>query len=834
MTQKRLLPIFCLTVLSLFGVSVVTGQTKSPCKNLLTAKNTPVYDTIAGIGLDINAASPQALHGHVEISIIAPGGSNLPYIYQISYLPDPGFIGVDTFVLEYRYANVHPFLTYQAFRVSVMPSLIKTTPDFSVVSSGSSVLIDPVANDEAQIGPLTLIAIPLVNSGTAVIQNNHEMLFTPEPGFLGIAQLNYVVCDPQFTCRTGSVSIGVNNGLPDVTPLQVFTNRNTALSIPLTYSGYTVQQLPANGNLEILQGKAFRYTPNNGFSGNDQFVLKTIVNGQAYLKNVQVKVYPVAPANAMAMDDLVYTPQGTPITFNVRQNDIGSLLVRNWSTPVGFPGTLSGTSTGGDVTFTPSPGFSGVATFQYKIGNPSAPNLETATVNVVVNNLAPAQYFPYLLTVPKETPLVLRYDIPYQDFSFQIIDPTKQGSLDYYPGYSVQIINGEQVSGNNMLIYTPDPGYTGTDNFALLYCAPNGQCQTTKIRMVVSEVSNPNGGCVESCVWPGDVDNSGLVDSKDLLPLGFLMGEYGPARADLDMDWYGHSANAWNNPFHDLPADLKYADSDGNGTVNASDVEGIRSRYFLANDLIVPGVKTGKGLPFFLDILTEDPEFGLPIQIEISLGNSNYPAIDVYGFTLDFALGPNLADSAFQMNFYENSWLTMNSPYIELAERPMTGRFEMGFSRTNGTPVSGEGVIGQVGFVIINIIEGGDQNNRQTLTINPTIQMADGSTTQADPITLELNIKATDRFKPGGATTGDFTLAAFPNPANDIIQVSWNSSIAADVLTLSDMQGRIVRQLNAPAGTQAALQVQDLPAGVYLVKVQTAAGIAVKKVQVLR
>lgn len=43
----------------------------------------------------------------------------------------------------------------------------------------------------------------------------------------------------------------------------------------------------------------------------------------------------------MAMDDVVHTPKGQAITFNVRHNDIGNLLVKGWITPGNLPGTGS-------------------------------------------------------------------------------------------------------------------------------------------------------------------------------------------------------------------------------------------------------------------------------------------------------------------------------------------------------------------------------------------------------------------------------------------------------------------------------------------------------------
>ena len=63
-------------------------------KNLITSKNTAVNDTIAGVNLAVSKVNPLAQHGDVYITIIQSGGSGNPYIYKISYVPDPGFIGV--------------------------------------------------------------------------------------------------------------------------------------------------------------------------------------------------------------------------------------------------------------------------------------------------------------------------------------------------------------------------------------------------------------------------------------------------------------------------------------------------------------------------------------------------------------------------------------------------------------------------------------------------------------------------------------------------------------------------------------------------------------------
>lgn len=836
MAQKRLRLLCCLLLASLFALPSGYAQQRSPYKNLRTAISTAVYDTISGIDLDVNESSPQPQHGDLNISVIAPGGSGTPYVFEVQYTPDPGFVGVDSFVLEYRYASTYPFLIYRGFRVSVLPSMVKAHTDFAVTAAGTAVTLNVLANDEGAWGPLSVAATPLVKNGTTSINANNEIVFTPDPGFLGVAHVSYTVCDALNTCQRGFAHIGVHGTIPVEDTIKVFTNKNQALKIPLTYDGYTMFQGPANGLVDLIAGKSFCYTPNAGFSGTDHFVLKTTVNGVDYLKTVDVKVFNTQSPNLMAMDDLRFTPKGQPITFNVRDNDIGNLLVRHWTLPANFPGTLTNTNGTGNVTFTPNAGFTGVATFTYKIGNSSATALETATVTIVVDNLSlPEGSFPYVLNTPVETPLVLHYEIPYENFSFVIAQNPQHGAVAYYPGFSTQTVNGQTVSGNNLVVYTPEEDYVGAEDFSLLYCAPNGECVFDKIILEVVEIdASEPPFCVTACAWPGDANADGLTNNRDLLSLGYALGQDGPARVDGSATWYGQYADNWEDPFSDLPQDTKHLDGDGNGTINELDIHAIHDNYNKANNLFPKAFQTGKGLPFSLELLTGPIVPGEPVQILVSLGTESVPAIDVYGFTFDVTLGQGLVDSAFKMTFFDNSWLNLDAPGISLAERPYTGRFETAFSRTNGMPVSGIGSIGMLEIVIVDIIEGGGQDSRNTLTLNPSIMLAEGNSTTGAPIILELPVKPGSRSIDSSDLNEAVALSVFPSPARESVQVSWSAATTMEQLTLLDVHGKTLQTRQNLSGNQVLLDVSGLPTGVYLIRANTEDGVVSKKVQVIR
>ena len=826
----------CLLVafLSLFGVSGdAFGQNLSPYKQMVTAINTPVADTVSSQNLSIYVVSPLPKHGDVAIILLQSGGAGNPTVFAVKYTPDPGFLGVDTFTVELNFQGSYPFLIYRGYRVAVLPSIITPQSDFAVTTVGVPVTINVLANDISANGPLTLSGIPLVNNGTAIITGNNSIQFSPTPGFTGMAHVNYVVCDTTNTCKTGQYSIGVHNAIPQNDTFRVSTAKNTPVTIPLRHTGYSIFQAPANGTATMLNGHSFQYTPNTGFTGTDQFVLQTSTYGAPVYKTVVMRVLNAPVQNTMAMDDYAYTPKGQPITFNVRSNDIGNLLVKSWVIPNNLPGTITNTSGIGNVTFTPNPNFTGVATFYYKIGNMFVSDLEMAAVNVIVGNLNPSAGL-FDLTTPKGTPMVINYNIPLTGFTFTVTDAPGHGSCAFYPGFTTQTINGQPVSGNNLLIYTPDNNYVGSDEFEVNYCVTaNGQCHATKIATnVVDVLSAPPPYCVSNCVWAGDVNKDGTVNNLDVLPLGYYMGLSGPVRPNAALEWYGQTSNDWNNPYTGSPVDLKHADTDGNGTLNSDDTLAIGYFYGLKHTLTPSMPATSKGLPFFLNLLTPNPGIGDLVEVEVSLGNATQPVTNLYGFTFNASLSPQIADSALAMQYFNSSWLNLNSPDLWISKNPVPGRLETAFTRTNGNAASGFGIVGKFNFIITNIIDGGKFNASPSFQLSfdaPVAMWADGSMTAGEPFTLDIPLRLNKQ-----ENTSDKDFFVYPSPARDLVQVHLNGTDFIESLLIYDAMGREVYQSGKVRWEHAELNIGDLPAGFYVATATTASGRVSKKFQIMR
>lgn len=841
LTKQRVHILAFMGLLLLSSCLRLAGQTNSNSGYfpLFTAAQVAVSDTISGLNLSVLKVSPQAKHGTLKINILSSGGSGQPYIYQIRYTPNSGFVGLDTFALELNYIGGYPFLVYRAYQVSVYPALILTKADYATTLVNKPITLDVLANDSSPGGSnLTLHTIPLTNYGTATITNDQRILFTPQAGFSGIAHLQYVVCNAQQNCKTEQASIGVHPAapLPNDT-LYLATKKGKTIQAPLVVDGFNVFQPPSNGTLTISGGQLIEYKPNPGFTGKDMFILHNTIWGTPFYKTVVVQVLDVLTPNTMAMEDLVYTPIGKPVSFNVRTNDIGNLMVKGWSIPANLPGTVTGTSSAGTVTFTPKPNFSGVATFYYKIGNMNVPDLEIAPINVIVGNLPP-KFEQYNFTTPVETPFVLHYKIPFNTFNFEVSASPKHGKCTYFPGYSSQTIQGQTVTGYNLLIYTPVSGYSGTDAFEIKYCVTaNGTCKSEKINMFVTDISTAEPPyCLQNCVWTGDLNDDGTVDNKDLLVLGRAIGRQGITRANASLEWYGQFGNNWNNPFTGLKNDVKHADTDGNGQITAGDTSAIGAFYGQSHQF-TPNLPTlGKGIPFSLKLLTPNPGIGDRVSVEVSIGSPNFPVVDLYGFTFDVQLGSTMLDSALSLTYLPNSWINRNSPALWMAKNTGPGKLETAFTRTNQSAICGNGPVAELDFIIIDIVHGGksDESDKAILTLNAAQFVGtDGAPGICQDITLEIPIRTYSNGRDGQISPiSDRDLIVYPTPASKLLQVKWNGAAPLEALRLYDAGGRLAYCAVNTTNTSTQIPVEKLPPGLYILSAQTNTGLVNKKIQI--
>ncbi len=93
-------------------------------------------------------------------------------------------------------------------------------------------------------------------------------------------------------------------------------------------------------------------------------------------------------------------------------------------------------------------------------------------------------------------------------------------------------------------------------------------------------------------VHPGDLNNDGVVDSLDVIPIAAHWRVSGPARLDADVwpTWNMQAANSWPIP------GATYADADGNGIVDETDLFPIGRHWKQVHNY--PSTAVGTGMDF--------------------------------------------------------------------------------------------------------------------------------------------------------------------------------------------------------------------------------------------
>jgi hypothetical protein len=273
--------------------------------------------------------------------------------------------------------------------------------DEATTAEDTAIDVDVLANDSDPDGdPLAVTSTTDPANGTASVNADGTVRYTPDPDFSGDDGFDYTVQDGQggsdlvavtvHVTPAGDGPVAVDDSLTvaEDTPgsMNVLANDLDGDGDLLTVTALTD---PAHGTATIGAGGLVTYTPDLDYAGPDSFGY-TASDGTATADGtVSVTVSPVNdPPNAL--NDLASTPYQTAVTVSVLANDTdvdgGSLAVTSTSDPVNGSAAVNADGT---VTYTPNAAFSGVDAFTYTVSD-GAGGTDSATVSVTVGAPPPA------------------------------------------------------------------------------------------------------------------------------------------------------------------------------------------------------------------------------------------------------------------------------------------------------------------------------------------------------------------------------------------------------------------------------------------------------------
>ena len=232
----------------------------------------------------------------------------------VTYTPDPGFVGSDTFTYTANDATADSNTATVTVTVTAVNDPPVASDDVVVTLEDTAVIVDVVANDtdpDANLDPVSVNTTCVGCAGPVDggLTNNGDgtFVYTPNPDFNGSDGFVYEVCDTLGLCDTATVTVTVTavNDPPVASDDVAVTLEDTAVTVDVVANDSDVDGdalvvtnlgSPANGVVVDNGDGTVTYTPDPGFVGSDTFTYTANdATADSNTATVTVTVTAVAP-----------------------------------------------------------------------------------------------------------------------------------------------------------------------------------------------------------------------------------------------------------------------------------------------------------------------------------------------------------------------------------------------------------------------------------------------------------------------------------------------------------------------------------------------------------
>ena len=275
------------------------------------------------------------------------------------------------------------------------------------------------------------------------------------------------------------------------------------------------------------------------------------------------------------------------------------------------------------------------------------------------------------------------------------------------------IINGQTVSNQPDLLDFPFESL-GTQLITIL--VGDGDCTYSFVDSIL---------VTADCVWPGDVDNDGVVGVFDWLALGLVMNDSVPgvARAEQNIEWTPKEALDWSNSSYE-GVNYKFADTNGDGVVDAPDTSAIINNFDLTH-VVENGnnILNGNEVAEIVPILVQNPSSGNGEEIVVDLYLNQVldtVPLELSGFAFDFIY----RGTDPKVDFSQSCMGTEGTHFITLVkDYPNENKLSIAVTNLNGHNLYCTGIA-------ITVITRDNVNSTQfyqsSSVINPVMLNSDG------------------------------------------------------------------------------------------------------------
>lgn len=318
-----------------------------------------------------------------------------------------------------------------------------------------------------------------------------------------------------------------------------------------------------------------------------------------------------------------------------------------------------------------------------------------------------------------------------------------------------------------------------------------------------------------SNVWPGDCNYDLVTDNFDLLNIGVSFGDTGYVRPAASLSYTAQPCQDWYYQFINA-ANVKHADCDGSGIVDANDSTAISLNYGLTHPARLIHLDVNNSIGTELDFLLPPVIVpGSAVSVPVTLGTNTYPVNNIYGIAFTVNYDPTFIQPGTMSVDYSSSWVENAGNNLHLEKDfPGAGKTDIAFTRIDHSDVSGYGII-----ATLNFIASPSANGPFNLSFSHVKVISHNEIEipiQTGTSTTLVNIEETGN---------QIASTVFPNPMTKDAQVIFsNTNHETWYLSMKDLTGRILSEQQITSSNSFLIERKDLNSGVYFYVIKNNSG----------
>ncbi|WP_428628510.1 Ig-like domain-containing protein [Sphingopyxis sp.] len=733
------------------------------------------------------------------------GGPNGDGIYPVTVTVSDGNGGTVTTTFTWTITNLPP----------------RAADDSYSTSEDVPITLDVLVND-VDASPLQIVAADATN-GTAIINPDGTISFTPDRDFNGIATVTYTVTDGLggFSSAVATITVVPANDAPTAITLPSQNNLDAAAVDVATAASfadidgdtltYGATGLPAGLTIDSVTGRITGTIAADASQLNGGIYAVTVTaTDPSGLSASTSFTWTVGNPPPVATDDTASTAEDVPVSIAVLPNDVDpdgdaltvvSATAANGSVAINPDGTL---------TYTPNANFNGTDTITYSISDgQGGTSTATVTVTVTAVNDPPAAANDTASTA-EDTPVTIG-----------VLGNDVDADGDPLTVVTASAANGTVlINPDGTITYTPNANFNGADTITYTISDGNGGTSTATVNMIVTSAND----------LPVAVDD-GATTSEDTPVTVSVLGNDSDIDGDSLTVTVASSPNGTvtinpdgtigfvPNPNFNGPALITYTISDGKGgtataTVTVT-VTPANDPPVATNDM----VSTDEDTPVTIPVLANDVDIDGDLLAVVSASapngtvtinpdgtilytpNPDFNGTDTITYTIsDGQGGTSTATVTVTVGAVNDAPTAAPDTATTREDTPVTVPVLANDSDPEGNPLTVTGATAANGTVIVNadgtITYTPNPNFNGTDTITYTISDGNGGTATAtltvtvtqvnDPPVASNDTAATDEDTPviipvlanDSDPEGDTLTVTNANAANGTVTINPDGTIA--------------------------------------------------------